>query len=316
MKSRIITYIAILATVCTGCKNFLDINPKGEVFDRDMYESAEGYEDAIYGIYAELGTNDYLYAGYAQWLPEALSQNISTQTGGLMYMASGQWTHIEANPIRNQIWSNSYTVINHINNILGHIEKGGDNEFEHTPLYKGECLALRALLHFELLKLYGAPVWADDAAKAKAIPYVTEYSFDITPFSSLDDAYDKILKDLKEAESCLAEDETLVTAQRNNAKGGFTSCRTIHMNLYAVQALMARVYWSMNDLDNASAYAKKVIDSQKFTFRSTSAFNQPDNGTIDMSETIFGVYSLTTGKECQTIRTVRKQHFKRVRTGG
>ena len=43
-----------------SCADFLDVNPKGEVFDADMYESAEGYEDALYGIYAQLGTSDYL----------------------------------------------------------------------------------------------------------------------------------------------------------------------------------------------------------------------------------------------------------------
>ena len=46
-----------LACVCTlgSCEDFLNVNPKGEVFDQDMFTSAEGYEDALYGIYAELG---------------------------------------------------------------------------------------------------------------------------------------------------------------------------------------------------------------------------------------------------------------------
>lgn len=291
--SRNIILAAILAVSATGCSNFLDINPKGEVFDKDMFESAEGYEDAVYGIYAELGTESYLYSDYYMWLPEALSCNVRTTSGGLMYMSQGMWTHTESNPIRNQIWAKTYTVINHINNILDHIEEGGDNEFRYTPLYKGECLALRALLHFELLKLYGAPEWASEADKAKAIPYVTEYSFDITPFSSNGQVYEKIIADLKEAEKYLAEDETLLPAARDNGRGGgFTSCRIIHMNLYAVQALLARIYWYRNDMENAALYARKVIDSKKFTFRGTAEFNQPDNGTLDLNETIFGLYSI------------------------
>lgn len=290
---RNILFVSAMAVSASGCRNFLDINPKGEVFDKDMFESAEGYEDAVYGIYAELGTESYLYPDYYMWLPEALSCNVRTTSGGLQYMAQGMWTHTEANPIRNSIWAKTYKVINHINNILDHIEKGGENEFRHTPLYKGECLGLRALLHFEMLKLYGVPEWAPESEKGKAIPYVTKYSFDITPFSSTEEAYGKIISDLLEAERCLAEDESLLPAVRDNSRGGgFTSCRIIHMNLYAVQALLARVYWYRNDFENAAKYAKKVIDSKKFSFRGNAAFNQPDNGTLDLNETIFGLYSI------------------------
>ena len=276
----------------TSCDKFLDVNPKGEVFDADMYNSAEGYEDALYGIYAQLGTDDYLYKNYLHWLPEVLAVNVSTTDDGLQSMSYGLWTKTTAFPIRKGIWANSYEVINQLNNIISHINKGGDHEFPHTGLYKGEALALRALIHFELLRLYGAPVWAPESEKVRAIPYVTEYSFKITKFSSLDETYDLIIKDLKEAEASLSEDESLINAERtNNRSGGFTSCRITHMNLYAVEALLARVYWSRNDLANAAIYAAKVIDSKKFGMRSVEAFNQPDNGTLDMKETIFGIYS-------------------------
>ncbi len=43
-------------------------------------------------------------------------------------------------------------------------------------------------------------------------------------------------------------------------------------------------------MDNAEVYAEKVISSGKFSFRPTSAFVQPDNGTFDLNETIFGLY--------------------------
>jgi hypothetical protein len=60
-----------LACVCIlgSCEGFLNVNPKGEVFDQDMFTSAEGYEDALYGIFAELGTTQYLYSDYMVWVP-------------------------------------------------------------------------------------------------------------------------------------------------------------------------------------------------------------------------------------------------------
>lgn len=184
-------------------------------------------------------------------------------------MSYAVWNKLSATQIRKGIWANSYKIINQLNNIIQHIEKGGDDEFRHTPLYKGEALALRALIHFELLRLYGAPIWAPDSEKARAIPYVTQYSFDITKFSSLDEAYELILKDLKEAEKYLAEDETLVGETRTNSRSGRIYSLPYHPHEPLCRGgAYRRVYWSRNDLANAAIYAKKVIDSKKFGMRS------------------------------------------------
>ena len=282
-----------LACVCTlaGCEKFLNVNPKGEVFDQDMFTSAEGYEDALYGIYAELGTVQYLYSDDMVWDPEGMGLNLQSSSLDVTNMSMGLWEAYGAPNMRKGIWSAAYKTINHINNILGYIEKGGDDQFQHTPLYKGEALALRAMLHFDLMRLFGPPAWADAQAKASVMPYVTKYAFDITPFSSYDDVYKYIIDDLKTAEECLKADETLLPAVRDNAAAGFTSCRIIHMNLYAVQALLARVYWYKGDLVNAAAYASKVIESGKFSFRPREEFIQSENGTLNLHETIFGIYS-------------------------
>lgn len=285
----------LIAAVCVlalgSCEKFLNVNPKGEVFDQDMFTTAEGFEDALYGIYAELGTSQYLYSDYMVWVPEVMGVNLQSSALDVTNMSMGLWDAYGAPAVRKGIWSAAYKTINHINNILSYIQKGGDDQFANTKLYKGEALALRAMLHFDMMRLFGPPAWAPADAKARVIPYVTEYAFDITPFSSYDEAYEKIIADLLEAEKCLAADETLLPAVRSNQAAGFTSCRIIHMNLYAVQALLARVYWYKGDLVKAAEYASKVIESQKFTFRPREAFIQAENGILDLNETIFGVYS-------------------------
>jgi len=294
MKKIHLTWMipALAALLLSSCSKFLDINPKGEVFDADMFTSPEGYEDALYGIYNELATTESLYAAHLHWFAEACCGNVISQSDYKFgNMAMGDWYTTGPVSVRKAIWSDAYATINHLNNILVHAEAGGENEFRHSALYKGEALALRALIHFELLRLFGAPYWASDADKAQAIPYVRTYSFDITPFSSFDEVIGFITDDLREAERLLAEDEELIGVQRDNAATGFTGARITHMNLYAVQALLARIYWTIDDMTNAAIYAQKVIDSGKFQFRPQSAFVQPDNGTLDMHETIFGLFS-------------------------
>lgn len=95
-----------------------------------------------------------------------------------------------------------------------------------------------------------------------------------------------MIKDLKDAEVCLEEDRQLVQAERTNIGSSFTDCRVIHMNLYAVQTLLARVYWMKQDMDSAAIYAKKVIDSQKFPLMTSSDFVQFERGVLNMKETI------------------------------
>ncbi len=292
MKKKL-TYIILAAAIfATGCDKFLDVNPKGEVFDEDMFSTAEGYEDALYGIYSEIGTEEDMYAGYYLWIPEACSQNVTCLSDyKLGNLSLADWYNNGPTTVRSGVWETSYEAINHVNNIIQYAEEDGPDRFEYSGLYLGEALALRALIHFELIRLFGVPFYATADERATGIPYVKEYSFDITEFSSLEETYANIIADLKEAESYLGQDETLVTAERDNVAGGFETCRTTHLNLYAVQALLARVYWTMGDIDTACEYAEKVIDSGKFSFRPLSAFVQPDNGTLDMNETIFGIYS-------------------------
>ena len=40
------------------CDSFLDVNPDSEVVNDDMFNSASGVEDALYGVYMTMVTKD------------------------------------------------------------------------------------------------------------------------------------------------------------------------------------------------------------------------------------------------------------------
>ncbi len=290
------SYILLALPLLLGsCEAYLDVNPKSEVTDKELFSTAEGCEDAIYGIYTEMGTNKNLFA-YALTFayPELMTGNFTiSQSDNLAYVVQRLWEHENAITVAENLWINGYKAIGYVNKALMHVLPKSDDEFRHIRLYKGELLALRAYLHFEMARIFAVPFASGDAAaKAKAIPYVTTYGIEVTPYSSLDKVFELIVADLTEAEKYLAADEELVTATRNNASDGFTSCRITHLNLYAVQALLARAYWTMGKLDLAEDYAEKVIDSGKFPLMTTAeAWNAVETGTLNMQETVFGLYS-------------------------
>ena len=66
--------------------------------------------------------------------------------------------------------------------------------------------------------------------------------------------------------------------------------RQIHCNLYAVQALMARVYLTMGDKENAAVYAKKVIDESPYKLNVKTDINGDIAGVLSEKETLFGIY--------------------------
>ena len=87
-------------------------------------------------------------------------------------------------------------------------------------------------------------------------------SYTHLPFDPIGESYNKIIRDFKEAEKLLAEHGEYFDRTDENA-GGFVKDRVIHMNLYAVQALLARVYWEKGDLETAKNYACLLYTSRE-----------------------------------------------------
>ena len=77
------------------------------------------------------------------------------------------------------IWAKGYNTIANCNNIINHVDdlktedfRGGEVE---RQMIKGEALAARALMHFDLLRLF-APALVSNPTSIY-IPYVTEFPY-------------------------------------------------------------------------------------------------------------------------------------------
>ncbi|MDE5612616.1 MAG: RagB/SusD family nutrient uptake outer membrane protein [Odoribacter sp.] len=242
-----------------GCDHFLDIQPKGEVVNDKMFEDARGYMDAMYGIYASLASGD-LYGknltwGFADQLAH-LCYNPHAEVFGedlVLKVQSYDYAYPEVEECINTIWSETYRVISYINNVLENIEKENLSKHPDLTLIKGEAYALRAFLHFDILRYFSANI--QDNPEAGGIPYA--YSFDLKnkELFSLKACYGNILKDLDVAQYYLAGDTVNVSTEYREARYNF-------LNLSAVYAIKARVFQAEGvQLDSARFYAEKVIAS-------------------------------------------------------
>lgn len=297
MKFANIFIGCLLAFTAVSCDDFLDVRPKAEKLESDLFKNAQGFEDAIYGVYGSLQSS-YLYGKNLTWgIPEVLAQNLYSTNSTIEDLAKYNYTENDnVRSLFSTIWTTAYQTIGYTNNIL---EQLNDWSAESLPLYnyyKGEMLAMRAMLHFDLVRLFASM----DMTK-EGIPYVTAYSYEVKPFYSVGEVYGFILDDLLEAESLLKVEETdLVYPHNNDNYYKFANYRETHLNLYAVRALLARVYWMKGDMTNAAKYAESVIAGNAFPLIEEEEVKDYMAGTLSPKETLFGVYSTSYIDLCES----------------
>ena len=263
MKTIIIN-ILLCAMLCTmvACDSWLDTTPPSQVPEEDQFDDEFGFRQALIGCYIGMADVD-LYGKQLTWYSvEMQSGQYSIHTQAQIYaMGTYQYTTQRALSVLNSVWEKAYNVIANANNALKFIDK---RQGVLDPIYyrmiKGELLAIRAMLHFDLMRLYGYGNLANrtDKSTRLTIPYVKDYDKEITLQQTYDKTIELIINDLTNALGLL-DDEPITgkyPADYYDALNddGFFSDRTFRLNYFAVKALLARVYmWEGSDASIALA---------------------------------------------------------------
>lgn len=290
MKTNYISAILFLSLFFTSCANFLDVNPKAEVIDKDMFSNRQGCEDAVMGLYGELNTK-YLYGERWNWgIFDVLSQDFNS--GNEDYAYFEDYNYNDAQKTIDTMWIESYKVVGYANNIIKNLELRTEDQFPLQDIYLGEAYGVRAMLHFDLVRAFAPHV--ESKPSAQGIPYVTDYSFRHTDFSSTEKVYEFIVRDLKKAQELLKSDESNIVYPRpedDDIKASFLKGRQMHFNYYAATAFLARVLWTKGAYSEARTEALKVINSQKFPLAGKDEITNLIAGVLSKKETIWGIYS-------------------------
>ena len=271
-----------ITIAATSCEGFLDITPDGQVKRDEMLATNEGVEDALYGVYAKLrNTTLYGQEMYFSSL-EIMSQTLYCY-GNTGVTALGQYDYNNTT-VKNvfaMIWNDMYNNISNVNSVLNAPLVDGANAYP-ANIYKGEALALRAMMHFDLMRLFAEQITVNP--NAKGIPYATEFSLKTPDFETLAENYNHVLADLQEAERLLADE-----GEYENTTS-FMTDRQIHLNLHAVRALMARVFLTKGDKEKALEYAEKVIAQSGRQLKTKTEVINDVAGVLSKKECLFGVY--------------------------
>jgi starch-binding outer membrane protein, SusD/RagB family len=251
--SALLVGVFVLTSIFTSCESFLSQTSTNDVADDDMFTDAASLESARIGLYNTL-QNQYYYGGFYPLMADAYSDNGAT--GGYDNLDLDELGYKVATPNNIYIencWIAMYNTIYTANQIITNAPLIDDptlsEELRNDII--AEALTIRALAHFDLLRLFGEH-W--DNASTYGIPVVTSILSpeDAVGRSTVAATYEAIINDLVTAESMLSNDD--LRFDPPTFKGPQFITKT------ANQALQARVYQYQSDYANALIYADKVLN--------------------------------------------------------
>lgn len=301
--------ILACSTMMVSCDSWLEVKPYDKISEGELQKSEEGYQKMLNGIYIDLNS-DALYG-------QSLSVEMIEVMGGAYAIGTDNSVWGNYKDLSNyqygteywrnrldQTWNKAYALILNCNKILENIDQNQDL-FTGGNYYavKGEALALRAMLHFDMLRLFG-PVYAKDSDK-KAIPYYNKQTNSPEPILTAKEVAEKVVADLEEARILLANDpvktEGTLMSGSQDGTSNFMRYRAFRLNYYAVEALLARVNLYMGNKTEAFKYATDVIktaDQGIFPFvdKSLVIGSPADPDRIFSSEVLFALTNTSRSK--------------------
>lgn len=293
---KIVAFAVLLLAMLSSCKKFLDVQPEDKVLETQLFSTKQGVQSVLNGLYINLAKSELYGENLSLSTIEILAQRYNIpSTHSLTKIATYAYTDQPTSGRLENIWTAAYSNILNINSFLENIEKyKGTVDANTEAIYKGEALAMRAYLHFDLLRLFGPRYSTVDSTK-QSLPYYEGSKSSINPLLPANEFMVKVLADLSQAESLLKTDAIVTngvnTAAPTDAVDFLKSNRNYRFNYYAVKGLQARAYLYRGDKVAALTAAKEVIavaDKFKWTTTTNALSEKQNPDRIFSTEMIFG----------------------------
>lgn len=286
MKIRISVLSAIIGLIATSCSDWLDVQPTSQKDREDLVSSDEGYKQMLYGTYINLVGSGLYGHNLTYGLLEGIANNYCKNP-----VTNYDYKNTTVRGTVDAIWEKMYNNIANVNSILKDISDNKDLFARgEEELIEGEAYAMRAYMHFDLMRMF-APAYSLDP-EAISIPYVETYERARYPHLPGKMVIEKVFNDLDKAEALISAAGDPIISELApitiSCKGNLWANRQYRFNYWAVQALKARIYLYIGDTENALKYADKVIQEAPFTWVKESDI-ATGGDRIFLSEMILGL---------------------------
>lgn len=292
MKRKIYTLLLSIAgcLLTSSCSDWFDVSPSTDVPAEELFETESGFQSALAGIYIGM-TNQKAYGDNLSFgMLDQMAQLYDMIPSGASERSAIYQYENETDQGYNtkarlaDTWTQAYKMIANANNLLKWLDKNGERVIaspETRSMLRGEALAIRAYLHFDILRGWGPMNYKGDptAAATPCMPYRTVADNSKQPLRTAEQVLDLILDDLKSAKQLMSY-EAQKTLTSNDGQN-----RRFRFNYHAINAVMARVYCYMGKAEEAITCAQDVIDHCGLELQSANS-----SDPILFNEVLCGLY--------------------------
>ncbi|MEX0820738.1 MAG: RagB/SusD family nutrient uptake outer membrane protein [Rhodothermales bacterium] len=264
--------------VVTGCEDFLTPEPKSFATTANFYQSQGDFEQAINGVYVEMrslvGSHNYrnLTDRRGPTTTKHFDVNLPHTVGG--DPQTDEFTMVASNGNSDDLWDDSYDLINQANVILSRIDDVAFEDDAVKARIKGEALTMRAFAYWFAGQAWGGvPIILRDArTPEEAAPEGGS--------SSVEAVYQQVISDLQAAIPGLPINDTSGRITRGAAK--FLLGRT-----YLLTAEYAAALSEFEDLD-VGTFPHRLLDGYRDVFDPANKNNDESLWEIQYNPSLAG----------------------------
>jgi starch-binding outer membrane protein, SusD/RagB family len=276
MKKLTIIFTVLGVLLLTSCEDFLDVKPSDSAAAETSITNANDAQIVMNGLMRKMAAADYYGRNFVIY-GDAKGGDFAIRSQGRGLDALYSFNHSVSSNNYGGYWSQMYHCILQANNLLLNIKKIEDAGNGTTALsqIKGQALTARALIYFDLVRVYGKPYNMDKTSYG--VPLILEPldASDQPLRATVEQVYTQIMADLTEGAPLLP----------TTKKNGF-------LNYFGNMALQAKVNLFMEKYPEALAAAEIVTSSSLYTLYSNTNWVS-SWATAFSSESIFelGIYA-------------------------
>ena len=245
MKKIAIILSIFCALTLVSCEGFLDVSPSNQADSSTCITSEADAQVMLNGLMRKMTSSSY-YGQNFLLFGDARGGDFTIYTAGYTGSNMYYFAHSQTSNNYSGIWSQVYNCLLQANNLIVNIEKLKAEGTTSPGLddILGQAYTARALMHFDLVRVYGQPYNMNKSALGVAIVTEPVDAGAQMLRNTVEEVYTQILADLNTAAPLLAKKKVLG-----------------YINYYATQAILGKVHMYMDNYSAAATAFANVIDS-------------------------------------------------------
>lgn len=252
-KIYLIFTIIFTATILISCEDWLDTEPASGVNADDAITNYIDLQNARTGMYDGLQGNSSkatYYGARMIYYGDVRGDDMQAQKAGNRTSALYEMNYNADNAPN--MWNVPYEVLRRSNRVIEAIDENKVSDGTQADINSiyAEALVVRALVHFDLARIYGQTYTADNGASL-GVPIMTKplAATELPTRNTVKEVYDQVVLDLNAA----IQSNALPTTKTPG-----------YINAWTAKSLLSRVYLYMGNNSSALSLAEDVINNSPY----------------------------------------------------